>query len=91
MIKKGMEVPEDYSMKYYDNGILSNATNITTAITNYEYEEKIQNSRRNIFVLKGYYLTLTLNSLEKVMPYKPGSSQYVSPNLVKGDNIRLYS
>ena len=52
-----MEVPEDYSMKYYDNGILSNATNITTAITNYEYEEKIQNGRRNIFVLKSYYLT----------------------------------
>ena len=91
MIKKGMEVPEDYSMKYYDNGILSNATNITTTITNYEYEEKIQNSRRNIFVLKGYYLTLTLNNLEKLMPYKPGSSQYVSENLVKGDNIRLYS
>jgi hypothetical protein len=91
MIKKGMEVPEDYSMKYYDNGILSNATNITTTITNYEYEEKIQNSRRNIFVLKGYYLTLTLNNLEKIMPYKPGSSQYVSKNLVKGDNIRLYS
>jgi len=91
MIKKGMEVPEDYSMKYYDNGILSNATNITTTITNYEYEEKIQISRRNIFVLKGYYLTLTLNNLEKLMPYKPGSSQYVSENLVKGDNIRLYS
>ena len=91
MIKKGMEVPEDYSMKYYDNGILSNATNITTAITNYEYEEKIQNSRRNIFILKSYYLTLTLNNLEKLMPYKPGSSQYISKNLVKGDNIRLYS
>ena len=86
-----MEVPEDYSMKYYDNGLLANATNITTAITNYEYEEKIQNGRRNIFILKRYYLTLTLNSLEQLMPYKPGSSQFVSENLVKGDNIRLYS
>ena len=91
IIKKGMEVPEDYSMKYYDNGLLANATNITTAITNYEYEEKIQNERRNIFILKRPFITLALNKLEELMPYKPGSSQFVSDTLVKGDNNRLYS
>ena len=91
IIKKGMEVPEDYSMKYYDNGSLASATNITTGITNYEYEEKIQNGRRNIFVLKRYYITLALNSLEQIMPYKPGSSQFVSETVTKGDNIRLYT
>ena len=78
-------------MKYLDNGSLVTASNITTAITNYEYEEKIQNSRRNIFTLKPQYVTLALNSLEENMPYKAGSSQFISEDLVKGENIRLYS
>tara|TARA_R100001594_G_scaffold36102_2_gene65691 strand:+ start:568 stop:1230 length:663 start_codon:yes stop_codon:yes gene_type:complete len=91
IIEKGLEVPETYSMKYLDNGSLVTASNITTAITNYEYEEKIQTSRRNIFTLKPQYVTLALNSLEENMPYKAGSSQFVSENLVKGENIRLYS
>ena len=91
MINKGMEVPQTYSVKYYDDGSLVSATNITEAVTNYEYEEKIQNSRRNIFILKPIYVTLAINSIEELMPYKAGSSQFVSENLVKGDNIRLYS
>ena len=91
MINKGMEVPQTYSVKYYDDGSLVSATNITEAVTNYEYEEKIQNSRRNIFILKPIYVTLAINSIEELMPYKAGSSQFVSDNLVKGDNIRLYS
>ena len=91
MIPKGLQVPETYSVKYYDSGSLVSASNITEAVTNYEYEENIQEERRNIFLLKPIYVTLALNSIEELMPYKPGSSQYVSPEVVKGDNIRLYT
>ena len=90
MIPKGLEVPETYSVKYYDSGSLVSATNITEAVTNYEYEEKIQEERRNIFILKPIYVTLAINSIEELMPYKAGSSQYISPEVVKGENIRLY-
>ena len=91
MIPKGLEVPQTYSIKYYDNGSLVSATNITDAVTNYEYEENIQEKRRNIFILKPVYVTLAINSIEELMPYKPGSSQFVSEEVVKGSNIRLYS
>jgi hypothetical protein len=30
--------------------------NIATPITNYEYEEKVENDKRNIFLLKSTYL-----------------------------------
>ena len=93
MMKEGLTIEQDFSLSYFDKTLagITTATNMSTAITNYEYETKLQDEKRNIFVLKSYYLTLVLNSLEKIMPYKPGSSQYVSKNLVKGDNIRLYS
>ena len=91
MIPKGLQVPETYSVKYYDSGSLVSASNITEAVTNYEYEENIQEERRNIFLLKPIYVTLALNSIEELMPYIPGSSQYVSPEVTKGDNIRLYT
>jgi len=66
-------------------------SNITTEITNYEYENKIENEKRNIYVLKPAYLNIILNDTEESMLYKEGSTQYVSETLVKGENIRLYS
>ena len=60
------------------------------AITNYEYENNIQEEKRNIYVLKPSYLNLIFNDLDDIMPYKKGSQQYVTENLKKGDNIRLY-
>ena len=93
IVKKGMEVPQNFSVSYFDRGlerqIISN--NVTYGVTNLEYEDKIQEDRRNIFVLKSSYIGLVLDDLESIMPYKKGSTQYVSPSVVKGDNIRLYS
>ena len=37
------------------------------------------------------YLNVVLNDMDRIMPYKTGSTQYVSETLVKGENIRLYS
>ena len=59
-------------------------------MTNYDYENKIQEERRNIFILKDTFISLVIDDLEQIMPYKPGSSQYVSPSVVKGENIRLF-
>ena len=72
MINKGMEVPQTYSVKYYDDGSLVSATNITDAVTNYEYEENIQEKRRNIFILKVKSKNMTIkltNSTCNKMPF----------------------
>jgi len=60
-------------------------------ITNYEYEERLENNKRNIFLLKPRYLNVVFDDLDEMMVYEKGSTQYVSENLVRGDNIRLYS
>lgn len=93
MVPGGLEVPVDYSINYYDYFIDTpvKAKNITIPVTNYEYEDKLENDKRNIFVLKPFYLNIVLNDMEVNMPYKKGSSQYVSETLKKADNIRLTS
>jgi len=59
-------------------------------ITNYEYEQNIENEKRNIFLLKDNYLPLILDDVESKLKYKKGSDQYISPTLKRVDNIRLY-
>ncbi len=91
IIKKGLEVPKDFSITYYDNGIEMIATNCTVGITNYQYETKINEDKRNIYILKSKYINTVINDMESIMSYKKGSSQYVSKNLVKGSNTRIYN
>jgi len=93
IVPEGLEVPSSYSVNYYDYFISSqvDSGNIAMPVTNYEYEEKKENDKRNIFLLKSRYLNVVLDDMSDIMPYKKGSSQYVSEDLKKGDNIRLYS
>lgn len=65
-------------------------TNITVPVTNYQVEEKINDEKRNIFVLKQSYLGIVLSDLDKIMRYRKGSPQFLSENLKRADNIRLY-
>ena len=93
IVPAGLEVSSPYSVSFYDYFASSqvNSGNIAVPVTNYEYEEKKENDKRNIFVLKNRYLNVVLDDMGDIMPYKKGSSQYVSEDLKKGDNIRLYS
>ena len=93
IVPEGLQVQPDYSVEYYDSGLENYIvkTNIVREVTNYDYENKIENDKRNIFILKPNYLNVVLNDLEEIMPYKEGSTQYVSETLKRADNIRLYS
>lgn len=80
---------------YYDNGLQTEVviptTEFTNPVTNYEYEVKLEEGKRNIFLLKKQYLNIVLNDMSDIMPYKQGSKQYVSRTLKRGDNIKLFS
>ena len=93
IVPKGIKVPQNYSIEFYDSRLDSYTTvsDMTTEITNYEYENKIEDEKRNIYTLKPEYLNLILNDMDDSMTYKEGSTQYVNGTLVRGENIRLYS
>jgi hypothetical protein len=93
IVPAGLQVEPDFSVSFFDSLIDQqiDTGNISVPVTNYEYEEKIENDKRNIFVLKQNYLGIILNDMEEIMTYREGASQYVSDTLKRADNIRLYS
>lgn len=93
IVPAGLNVDSNFSVSYYDFILEQqiDSGNIAIPITNYEYEEKLNNTKRFIYVLKPYYLNIVTNDLDTVLKYKKGSSQFVSEDLVKGNNIRLYT
>ena len=92
IVKAGLTCESDYSVTFYDtrSGGYTTKLNIATAVTNYEYESKIEDAKRNIFLLKPRYINIVKDDLNNIMPYKKGAAQYVSDTLKKGENIRLY-
>ncbi len=88
-----LQVDASYSVSYYDffTGLQITTGNISVPITNYEYEEKVDNDKRNIFLLKSTYLGVIINDMPEIMEYREGATQYVSSTLKRGDNIKLYS
>jgi len=92
IVREGLEVSSDFTQTYYDyyDAEMKTASNITRPVTNYQYEEKLENKKREIFVLKQEYLTVILDDIEDLMPYEKGSTEYLNENLKKAENIRLY-
>ena len=97
ILKEGLEVPKLFTIKFLDVNLrtyteVGGAGDlITTEVTNYDYEVDLQNKKREIYILKQSYLNLIITDMERIMPYKTGSTQYVSETLVRGENIKIYS
>ena len=81
-----------YYYEYYDDNAYHTipAANMTQAVTNYQYEIKKEDDKRNIYLLKPDYLNVVFNDMDDFMPYKKGAAQFVSDTLKKGENIKLY-
>ena len=94
MLEKELEVESDFSISYYDWWLEEQKTVISadcvTSVTNYQYEEKKEDTKRNIFLLKTRYLGLVMDDMEELMTYKKGSTQYIDGTLKEAENIRLY-
>ena len=89
---KGVRVSAAQSVSYYEHlsEEVITVNPISKAVTNYEYEQKINNDKRSIFLIKPIYLNVVFDDLEEMMEYKEGSTQYVSESLKRADNIRLF-
>ena len=93
IVPSGLQVGSNYTVSFYDyfNGGQTTSGNLAVPVTNYEYEERIEDDKRNIFLIKPRYLNVVMDDMEEIMAYKEGSSQYVSEDLKRADNIKLYS
>jgi len=93
VLRKGLRTEEMYSFTYYERSTQQNVTvsNASEAISNYIDAIRKEEAKRNIFVLKPEYLNVLTNDIERIMQYKEGGEQYVSPTLKQGDNIKLFS
>ena len=69
------------------NGNIVTHDNIL-AVTNYEYEENLNDAKRRIKILKEDYLDVVINDMRTIMKYKP-SSQYIDRGLKQAYNPRL--
>ena len=93
LLPTGTTVSKGYTYTYYDSDLQGLVTtgDLSTPITNYEYESKIEDEKRNIFILKTEYLGIAFDDIENIMTYKKGSSNYISGTLKNADNIKLTS
>ena len=89
---KGVRVSAAQSVSYHEPLTSEQVTvnPVSKAVTNYEYEQKVNNEKRRIFLIKPIYLNVVFDDLEEMMVYKKGSTQYVSESLKRADNIRLF-
>ena len=92
IVNAGLKVESDYSVTFYDEraGQMKTVTP-TIPVTNYQYEQRVNEDKRNIYLLQPRYLQVVRDDLEDLMTYREGSTQYMSETLKRADNIRLFS
>ena len=90
ILEKGKVVDSDFVFKYYDtNGIVEvKGTNVRTGVSNYDYEVRLNEEKRSIFVLKSEYLQQFLSDFRDIMLYGQ-SSQTINDNLMKTENTNI--
>ena len=71
-----------------DPNIPIQTLNPVVGISNYEYEVRKNNKKRDIYVLKPAYLQQVINDTRKAMTYDK-SSQYVNDKLIRTENTRV--
>ena len=88
VIPAGLEVDVNFSFKYknYSNSIVT--VNPVSAITNYQYEVKLNDEKRRIRILKPAYLSAFISEHREIMDYDK-SSDYISKRLKGTYNPRI--
>ena len=61
--------------------------NPVAGVTNYEYETKLNDEKRSIYIISPEYLQVFLNDMRDIMRYTD-SSQFINTSLIKTENTR---
>ena len=84
----GLQVDEDFTFKYknYTNTIIT--VNPVVAVTNYDYENKLNEGKRQIRILKPQYLGAFISEHKQIMNYGR-STDFISKKLKGTYNPRI--
>ena len=100
VLEGGKRVNKEFKISYFENGEVKTndltklGTNVVaiddpvSSVSNYVHETRINNDKRNIFVLKNGFLQQFLDDFRDIMIYGP-SSQFVDDKTVKTENTNL--
>ena len=85
ILPKGKIVDEGFTIP--DPSSPTATLNPVGGVTNFEYETKLNDEKRSIYILSPSYLQVFLNDMRDIMRYTD-SSQFVTSNIIKTENTR---
>ena len=93
ILPAGIVVDEDFNLEYLSGGQVKSTNSLVhgrtvKAVTFYDYENDLNDKKRNINVLKPELLGVFIRDFERIMKYDK-SSQYVNRRLKRTENPRI--
>ena len=86
ILPKGKVVDSDFTIPNPDN--VSATLNPVVGISNYEYETRLNDEKRNIYILREEYVQQFLTDIRDIMTYKQ-SSEYVNERMIQTENTNI--
>ena len=93
ILPAGIVVDENFNLEYLSGGQVKSTNSLVDgrpvkAVTFYDYENDLNDKKRNINVLKPELLGVFIRDFERIMKYDK-SSQYVNRRLKQTENLRI--
>ena len=93
ILPAGIVVDENFNLEYLSGGQVKSTNSLVDgrpvkAVTFYDYENDLNDKKRNINVLKPELLGIFIRDFERIMKYDK-SSQYVNRRLKRTENSRI--
>ena len=93
ILPAGIVVDEDFNLEYLSGGQIKSTNSLiqgrpVRAVTFFDYENDLNDQKRNINVLKQEFLGIFIKDFERIMKYDK-SSQYVNRKLKRTENPRI--
>ena len=93
ILPAGLVVDEDYNLECLSGGQVKSTNSLVDgrpikAVTFYDYENDLNDKKRNINVLKSKFVGIFIRDFERIMKYDK-SSQYVNRRLKRTENPRI--
>ena len=93
ILPAGIVVDENFNLEYLSGGQIKSTNSLVDgrpvkAVTFFDYENDLNDKKRNINVLKQEFLGIFIKDFERIMKYDK-SSQYVNRRLKRTENPRI--